>query len=98
MITVITSRGRGGIVLPMILVPIVLAAAVDALWGRYFSTGFCFGLLVNGVWCWTLGRRWTRAGRDDRCCGGSVQAWGVGYACFGALLLPAAIHTAWYGF
>jgi len=98
MIFLISHKGRGLLVFPLVLVPIGLAGLLDLMFGRYFLLGFCIGFLMIGVLCWVLGRRWTAMGRDDRFCGGSLQTWGIVYGIFGGLLLPAAINIARAGF
>jgi hypothetical protein len=98
MIYLLSYKGRGPIVFPLVLVPVALSGAVNALLGKYFIVGFSLGFILIGILCWVLGRRWTAMGRDDRFCGGSVQTWGVIYGIFGALLLPAVINSIRGGF
>ena len=83
---------------PLVFVPVGLAGAIDALFHKYFILGFSGGFVLIGMLCWFIGRRWKNAGRDDRFCGPTVKTWGIIYFCFGALLIPAAIHSALLGF
>ena len=92
MIYLISYRGRGLVVFPLILLPIVVAGVFDAVFAGSFVVGFGVGFLLTGIICWLLGRQWTRQGRDDRFCGASVQTWGAVWGVIGLLLLLGLLN------
>jgi hypothetical protein len=98
MIYLISWRGRGLMALGVVLIPIALAIASDAMFGKYFPLAFSSGFVAVGAACWVFGRKWNGTERLHTLGPAKLQTWGIIWMVFGLLLLPGGIGAARHGF